>query len=94
MPWCKTCDRFLNPPTVNPDGSCPQCGQFVEPGHAHEAAEYRGEVDPNDAAAADAWDPDADTKKLPWHLKLVLAALALYLGWRAWEAIAWTAGNL
>lgn len=26
---------------------------------------------------------------LPWHLKLMLAALAIYLGYRAWEGIAW-----
>jgi hypothetical protein len=93
VPWCKTCDRFLNPPTVNPDGSCPHCGQFVEPGHAHEAAEYRGEVDPAEAAAQE-WDRDADKTGLPWHLKLILLALALYLGWRAYEALAWTIGRV
>ena len=32
MPWCTECDRFLSPPTVRPDGTCPTCGRPVEPG--------------------------------------------------------------
>lgn len=92
MPWCNTCDRFLNPPSVNPDGSCPHCGQFVEPGHAHEAAEYRGEVDAAEATASLAIEEDA--KGIPWHLKLILGALALYLGYRFFEVAAWTFGKV
>jgi len=26
---------------------------------------------------------------MPWHLKLLLGALAVYLGYRAWEGLAW-----
>ncbi|HEY8527223.1 MAG TPA: hypothetical protein VIL48_19800 [Acidimicrobiales bacterium] len=29
MPWCETCSRFLNPNTLNADGSCPSCGRVV-----------------------------------------------------------------
>jgi hypothetical protein len=29
MPWCETCSRFLNPNTLNADGSCPACGRVV-----------------------------------------------------------------
>jgi hypothetical protein len=94
VPWCKTCDRFLNPPTVNPDGSCPQCGQFVEPSPGHEVGAQGSVTSDPKIASADGWDPDADRTPLPWHLKLVLAALALYLGWRAWDALVWTIGRL
>ena len=31
MPWCVGCDRFLSPSTVRADGSCPTCGQPVDP---------------------------------------------------------------
>lgn len=31
MPWCDTCDRFYNPNTLRPDGSCPTCGRVVAP---------------------------------------------------------------
>ena len=29
MPHCDTCDRFYNPNTLRPDGSCPACGRPV-----------------------------------------------------------------
>ena len=31
----------------------------------------------------------AEPVKAPWHFKLMLLALALYLGWRAWQGIDW-----
>jgi hypothetical protein len=40
VPWCEDCSRFLNPNTLEADGSCPSCGTKVaEPGgDAGEAA--------------------------------------------------------
>lgn len=33
MPHCDGCDRFYNPNTLHPDGTCPACGRQVgEPG--------------------------------------------------------------
>lgn len=29
MPWCDTCDRFYNPNSLQPDGTCPTCGRAV-----------------------------------------------------------------
>jgi hypothetical protein len=29
VPHCETCDRFYNPNTLNPDGTCPTCGRPV-----------------------------------------------------------------
>jgi hypothetical protein len=37
VPWCTACSRFLSPPTVRADGTCPECGEPVEPGQAHGA---------------------------------------------------------
>lgn len=31
--------------------------------------------------------------RVPWHFKLMLLALILYLGWRAWQGIAWLLGR-
>ena len=33
----------------------------------------------------------AEPPKVPWHFKLLLAALVLYLGFRAWQGLAWLA---
>lgn len=29
MPWCEGCDRFYNPRSLAPDGTCQQCGRFI-----------------------------------------------------------------
>tara|TARA_Y100001970_G_C13765384_1_gene617854 strand:- start:293 stop:511 length:219 start_codon:yes stop_codon:yes gene_type:complete len=36
MPWCATCDKFLNPASIENAGSCPQCGEAVEIGEFSE----------------------------------------------------------
>ena len=78
MPWCEVCDRFLSPSTVKVDGTCPSCGRAVDPGHAHEAT----------SETAD----DEDLPAIPWHLWLLAAALAVYLGYRAMQGIEWLIG--
>jgi hypothetical protein len=90
VPWCDACDRFLSPSTVRTDGTCPSCGRLVDPGHAHPAAH---------AAAREAEAPskidDEDDESLPpipWHLWLLAAALAVYLGYRAMQGIQWLLG--
>lgn len=29
MPWCESCDRFYNPKSLAPDGTCMTCGSFI-----------------------------------------------------------------
>jgi len=53
------------------------------PGAAHPAA----------APAAEE-DDDEDLGPLPWHLKLLAGALAVYLGWRAFQGIEWLVHTL
>jgi hypothetical protein len=78
MPWCTECDRFLSPPSVAADGICPTCGCPVDPGQAHVATDAAAEESP----------------PIPWHLKALAAAVALYLGFRAWQGIEWVARQL
>ncbi len=43
VPWCDTCDRFYNPNSLHPDGSCRTCGRLVaEPVATTEAEADRG----------------------------------------------------
>ena len=76
MPWCAACDRFLSPSTVRSDGSCPTCGR---------------RVDVRRAGASNATSPTTEQPPVPvpWHLKLLLAALAVYLAYRAFQGVAW-----
>jgi predicted RNA-binding Zn-ribbon protein involved in translation (DUF1610 family) len=81
VPWCATCDRFLSPPSVRADGTCPTCGRTVETGHAHAAATAEEATKPRRAS-------------LPWHLWLLAIALAVYLSFRAWQGIEWVIQQL
>ena len=58
---------------MRPDATCPKCGSTVE----------RGLI-PGMTRPADE-DPPA----VPWHLKLVGVALAIYLGYRFAQVIDW-----
>jgi hypothetical protein len=86
MPWCTECDRFLSPSTVRADGTCPTCGRPIDPRRPLAAAP--------DATAPEA-SPGADDPApapMPWHLWLLLAALAVYLGYRAFQGLEWVFG--
>ncbi len=73
MPWCAGCDRFLSPNTVRADGTCPTC-------HA------RVEALPETATTTDT-EPDDEHTPIPWHLWLLIAALVIYLGYRAFQGL-------
>jgi len=81
MPWCNQCDRFLSPSTVRTDGTCPKCGWTVDP----------GEVAAN--ATADRTEPDEEPlPPIPWHLKLLAAAVLVYLLFRLYQGLDWVFG--
>lgn len=92
MPWCPECDRYLAPPAVSPDGSCPTCGRMVEPGNAHvavDAADRPATPDPDAPRLDEDGNPIDDDYKAPWHFKLAVGAIVVYLGYRAWQGIEW-----
>ena len=82
MPFCEDCARYWAPSSMRPDGSCPSCGRVLEePKIASTTPSSRrftaGNIDLRALAAGE--DVDA---KAPWHFKLLVVALCLYLGWR------------
>lgn len=68
MPWCDDCEKYWAPSSMNDDGSCPRCGTNLD--------------EPALAAARPDGERDAVDEKTPWHFKLMIAALILYLGYR------------
>ena len=75
MPWCERCDRFLNPNSVNEDGTCPTCGRPVD----------ATRLQHGDQAVV----TDDDDVAAPWHFWVMIAGVVLYLGWRLIEALIW-----
>ena len=82
MPWCDECSKFWSPNSLPADGRCPSCGRELEatrPAAVAAAEEGRsGEAEPR--------------PKVPWHFTLLVVAVALYLGWRLWQLVAWLVG--
>lgn len=68
MPWCEDCEKYWAPSSMNDDGSCPRCGADLD--------------EPPLVAAQPSSEDKADDEKTPWHFKLMIAALVLYLGYR------------
>lgn len=73
MPWCDECAHFWNPSSMGGEGQCPTCGQVIAP--------------PSPSTATG--DETAAHPATPWHFKLMLVALVIYLGYRAIQGIAW-----
>jgi len=77
VPWCATCDRFYNPNTLNADGTCPTCGRQVA--DTPESAE----ADPPEKLRRFSDEP------APWHFKVLVVCVAVYLGWRLVQGVFW-----
>lgn len=79
MPWCEECAKYWAPSAMNPDGTCPSCGRPVEapdPKPVKRAAAAASAAERSDEPGTE------EDAKAPWHFKLLLALLALYLTWR------------
>ena len=63
---------------MRPDGTCPSCGRTVEVTARH------GSLGGDPLSG-----PVEQREPFPWHLKLAAAALAIYLGFRAYEGVVW-----
>ena len=77
MPWCEDCAKYWAPAAMNNDGTCPTCGRLV-------AAPVRQPITAKNIdlrKLATGGDGD-ETPKPPWHFKVLMVLLVLYLGWR------------
>lgn len=83
MPFCEECAKYWTPSAMRDDGSCPTCGRVLDkPEIASTAPGYRritAESLDLSALARSGGDPDV---RAPWHFKLLVAALCVYLSWR------------
>ena len=84
MPYCDPCARHWTPTSMRPDGSCPSCGQVL--------ALPQSRRPPADAAV-DPTDDEA-VPRAPWHFKVLLVGLAVYLAWRGVQGVGWLVHHL
>jgi len=80
---------------MHADGSCPTCGRVLEA-----RAPLRPAVaprTPSDEDAAPSTSPSSSSSsssKAPWHFKLLLSVLVVYLGWRGVQGVEWVAHHI
>jgi len=74
MPWCEPCARYLAPSAMTEQGNCPDCGERLE------SAKVSGRIAPDELDLKKL--AGLDGEKIPWHFKLLVGLLCLYLGWR------------
>ncbi|MEY2765544.1 MAG: hypothetical protein RL552_449 [Actinomycetota bacterium] len=72
MPWCEPCSRYFAPSAVTSDGRCPSCDSAIEMPLRQGASDAPTLRDLSRMSG----------EKAPWHFKLLMAMLVLYLGWR------------
>jgi hypothetical protein len=78
VPWCDHCARFWTPTSVDAAGSCPTCGRPLAPPAAPSPVSAK-DLDLKGLAGEDA--------RAPWHFKLLIVLVVLYLVWRIVELI-------
>lgn len=68
---------------------CPSCDRYYAPPavNADGTCPVCGRA--VDAGGAKVATDEEERPPLPWHLKVLLMALAVYLGYRAWQGIEW-----
>ena len=71
--FCEPCNKWREPNALLADGTCPRCGT---------------QLDENAPAASDAASAKAQAAaKIPWHFWVMVAATAIYLGWRVIQGL-------
>lgn len=83
MPWCEDCAKYYAPSAMNDDGTCPSCGRVLP--EKQGAPITAKNLDLKQLAAGES--EGAQSEKAPWHFKLMLVLLAVYLGWRVLQLI-------
>jgi len=94
VPWCDECSKFWNLPELGGEAKCPACGRgFVTstarpsvapalPGGPTSPAEEPSPTDPSATVPAKA-------KGAPWHFKLLVVGVTVYMIYRIYWLIEW-----
>jgi len=80
MPWCEDCAKYYAPSAMTDGGACPTCGRSLEAAAVKPKVTAKN-LDLKKLAAGEDADADDDASA-PWHFKLLMVLLALYLTWR------------
>lgn len=77
MPWCEPCAKYFAPTALTTAGDCPSCGTRAISADIHGRVTAKN-LDLRALAASG----EQGSEKVPWHFKLLVVCLVIYLGWR------------
>ena len=80
MPFCEECAKYWTPSAMNEDGTCTSCGGLVEAQKPITAKNL--DLRRLAAGSGDGNGERDEQPKTPWHFKVLMVLLAVYLGWR------------
>jgi hypothetical protein len=80
MPWCEDCAKYYAPSAMTDNGTCPTCGRTLDAPKVAPLVTGKN-LDLKKLAAGNTAEGDEDVSA-PWHFKLLMVMLALYLTWR------------
>jgi hypothetical protein len=82
MPWCDACAKYWAPNALTAQAACPTCDRVLATkGALRMEARSLGVPGPG--------EKEGEAPKAPWHFKLMLLALTIYLGWRGVQGVVW-----
>jgi hypothetical protein len=85
MPFCEQCSRYWAPSAMTASGACPTCGRILD---TPTPAAVAGPVAKNPVSPSNidirrlAAGEREESVSAPWHFKLLVVGLVVYLGWR------------
>ena len=82
MPWCDDCSKFWNAPQLANQGACPTCGKVLASPAGDQPA-----VAPAMPGGTPA--PATKAKGAPWHFKLLVVGVTVYMVYRIYWLIEW-----
>jgi hypothetical protein len=82
LPWCDDCSKFWNPPEMGSGGTCPSCSRPLVP--AGEGGDG-GQPDPSPSGTTSL----TRAKGAPWHFKLMVFGVTVYMVYRVYWFIEW-----
>ena len=82
LPWCNDCSKFWNPPDMGANQTCPSCGRVLVPGGGGEDGRPVAPVSNGTTSLTRA-------KGAPWHFKLMVLGVTVYMVYRIYWFIEW-----
>ncbi len=82
MPWCDTCAQYWAPNAMEKNGACPQCNTVL-------ATRGALRMEARSLGIPAQGETEGEAPKAPWHFKVAVVCVAIYLGWRVVQLVQW-----